>query len=114
MRPHRAVARAAVMVQPYRRIRHSQVNQKLTGAWLQERVQVLVRKVCGIGLSNEWTPPAMFTACMAITACKSKTRSLGPLSTSYTPGTCLEEEAGPLVHDCYELRIDLPSGSKMR
>ncbi|KAK2602854.1 hypothetical protein N8I77_009359 [Diaporthe amygdali] len=33
-----------------------------------ERIQSLVRKVCGIGLCNQWTPPSMFTACMAIAA----------------------------------------------
>ncbi|KAK2070406.1 hypothetical protein P8C59_004897 [Phyllachora maydis] len=28
----------------------------------------LVRRVCGIGVGNQWTPPGMFTACMAIAA----------------------------------------------
>ena len=36
---------------------------------VNNRVCELVREVCGIGLGNQWTPPAMFTACMAITAC---------------------------------------------
>ncbi|KAK3373181.1 hypothetical protein B0T24DRAFT_528789 [Lasiosphaeria ovina] len=39
----------------------------LTGQ-LQNHIQELVRRVCGIGLSNEWTPPSMFTACMVIAA----------------------------------------------
>ncbi|ROV92478.1 hypothetical protein VSDG_06664 [Cytospora chrysosperma] len=33
-----------------------------------ERIQNIVRRVCGIGLCNQWTPPSMFTACMAIAA----------------------------------------------
>jgi len=37
---------------------------------VQERIQAVVRKVCGIGLSNEYTPPCMFTACMSIAACE--------------------------------------------
>lgn len=37
---------------------------------LQERIQSVVRKVCGIGLCNQYTPPSMFTACMAIAACE--------------------------------------------
>ncbi|KAJ9143888.1 Arca-like protein [Pleurostoma richardsiae] len=35
---------------------------------VNERIQNLVRRVCGIGLGNQWTPPSMFTACMAIAA----------------------------------------------
>lgn len=31
---------------------------------------MVVRKVCGIGLCNQYTPPSMFTACMAIAACE--------------------------------------------
>ncbi|KAK0614565.1 hypothetical protein B0T14DRAFT_438032, partial [Immersiella caudata] len=31
-------------------------------------IQALVRRICGIGLGNQWTPPSMFTACMAIAA----------------------------------------------
>lgn len=42
-------------------------------AW-QEQIQPLVRKICGIGLGNQWTPPSVFTACMAISACKSPRR----------------------------------------
>lgn len=37
---------------------------------INNRVCELVRQICGIGLGNQWTPPAMFTACMAITACE--------------------------------------------
>lgn len=37
----------------------------------QERICELVRQICGIGLGNQWTPPGMFTACMAIAACRS-------------------------------------------
>lgn len=43
-------------------------ERTLTG--LQERIQTLVRRVCGIGLGNQWSPPGVFTACMAIAACK--------------------------------------------
>ncbi|KAK3325046.1 hypothetical protein B0H66DRAFT_472452 [Apodospora peruviana] len=35
---------------------------------LREQQQLLVREICGIGLGNTWTPPGMFTACMAIEA----------------------------------------------
>ncbi|KAK0609548.1 hypothetical protein B0T17DRAFT_594057 [Bombardia bombarda] len=35
---------------------------------LTDRVQSIVRTLCGIGLGNQWTPPGMFTACMAISA----------------------------------------------
>ncbi|KAK3360406.1 hypothetical protein B0T25DRAFT_565304 [Lasiosphaeria hispida] len=35
---------------------------------MKERIQSLVRRICGIGLGNQWTPPSMFTACMAIAA----------------------------------------------
>lgn len=35
---------------------------------LRSKLQALVRKICGIGLGNQWTPPSMFTACMAIAA----------------------------------------------
>ncbi|KAK3686168.1 hypothetical protein B0T22DRAFT_500824 [Podospora appendiculata] len=34
----------------------------------QKRMQALVRKICSIGLGNQWSPPGMFTACMAIAA----------------------------------------------
>ncbi|KAM7212094.1 hypothetical protein V8F06_012523, partial [Rhypophila decipiens] len=32
----------------------------------KESIKSLVREICGIGLGNSWTPPSMFTACMAI------------------------------------------------
>ncbi|KAL2261786.1 hypothetical protein VTK26DRAFT_3366 [Humicola hyalothermophila] len=35
---------------------------------IQERIRDIVREICGIGLGNQWTPPGMFTACMAIAA----------------------------------------------
>lgn len=45
-------------------------RQRVEAARLvNDRVCELVREVCGIGLGNQWTPPAMFTASMAITAC---------------------------------------------
>ncbi|KAJ2891024.1 hypothetical protein MKZ38_001003, partial [Zalerion maritima] len=34
----------------------------------KQEIMRLVRRICGIGLCNQWTPPAMFTACMAIAA----------------------------------------------
>jgi len=37
----------------------------------QESVRKTVREICGIGSGNQWTPPGMFTACMAISACES-------------------------------------------
>ncbi|CAK7224681.1 hypothetical protein SCUCBS95973_005600 [Sporothrix curviconia] len=44
-------------------------RQRLEAAeQVNNRVCELVREICGIGLSNQWTPPAMFTACMAIAA----------------------------------------------
>lgn len=36
----------------------------------QNHVQALVREICGIGLGNKSIAPSMFTACMAIAACK--------------------------------------------
>ncbi|KAM7185176.1 hypothetical protein V8F33_012564 [Rhypophila sp. PSN 637] len=33
---------------------------------IKPKGQSLVREICGIGLGNSWTPPSMFTACMAI------------------------------------------------
>ncbi|KAM7183063.1 hypothetical protein V8F20_012758 [Naviculisporaceae sp. PSN 640] len=35
---------------------------------MKPKLQKIVRKICGIGLGNPWTPPSMFTACMAIHA----------------------------------------------
>ncbi|KAI0018662.1 hypothetical protein F4780DRAFT_508422 [Xylariomycetidae sp. FL0641] len=34
---------------------------------MAQRIETLVRELCGIGISNQWSPPAMFTACMGIT-----------------------------------------------
>ncbi|OLN81316.1 hypothetical protein CCHL11_10024 [Colletotrichum chlorophyti] len=33
---------------------------------LTEQTQLLLRSLCGIGMCNQWSPPAMFTACMGI------------------------------------------------
>lgn len=33
---------------------------------LTEQIQALLRSLCGIGICNQWSPPAMFTACMGI------------------------------------------------
>ncbi|OHF03054.1 hypothetical protein CORC01_01812 [Colletotrichum orchidophilum] len=33
---------------------------------LTEQIQNLLRSLCGIGMCNQWSPPAMFTACMGI------------------------------------------------
>ncbi|KAL2019024.1 hypothetical protein VTK56DRAFT_10189 [Thermocarpiscus australiensis] len=57
-------------------LRHKPSNSELTDCGAsdetpltaQERIRVNVRKICGIGLGNQWTPPGMFTACMAIAA----------------------------------------------
>ncbi|KAK3947549.1 hypothetical protein QBC32DRAFT_81609 [Pseudoneurospora amorphoporcata] len=35
---------------------------------IEADIQRIVRALCGIGLGNQWTPPGMFTACMAISA----------------------------------------------
>ncbi|KAL1839553.1 hypothetical protein VTJ49DRAFT_1416 [Mycothermus thermophilus] len=35
---------------------------------LEESIRDTVREICGIGRGNQWTPPGMFTACMAISA----------------------------------------------
>ncbi|KAK1829133.1 hypothetical protein QBC39DRAFT_139994 [Podospora conica] len=45
-------------------------NTELYGSsiFLRERIQTVVRKICGIGLGNQSTPPSVFTACMAISA----------------------------------------------
>lgn len=37
---------------------------------LQQRIEELMRELCGIGSYNRWSPPAMFTACMGIAMCK--------------------------------------------
>jgi hypothetical protein len=36
----------------------------LTGT--QTQVTEFLRRLCGIGVCNQWTPPGMFTACMGI------------------------------------------------
>ncbi|KAK3328605.1 hypothetical protein B0T19DRAFT_462233 [Cercophora scortea] len=41
---------------------------KAVGETSTKRMQALVRKICSIGLGNQWSPPGMFTACMAIAA----------------------------------------------
>lgn len=51
----------------------------------QKRIRDIVREICGIGLGNQWTPPGMFTACMAIAACTYTTYS-SP-DTYYEPGS---------------------------
>ncbi|KAI0554621.1 hypothetical protein F4679DRAFT_570498 [Xylaria curta] len=33
---------------------------------MTQRIEALMRKLCGLGISNQWTPPAMFTACIGI------------------------------------------------
>ncbi|KAK1531872.1 hypothetical protein CPAR01_11521 [Colletotrichum paranaense] len=33
---------------------------------LTQQIQDLLRSLCGIGMCNQWSPPAMFTACMGI------------------------------------------------
>ncbi|GAB1313774.1 Transcription factor domain-containing protein [Madurella fahalii] len=38
------------------------------GDSVDECIRSSVREICGIGLGNQWTPPSMFTACMAISA----------------------------------------------
>lgn len=35
---------------------------------MTNHIQHLVRRLCGIGLYNEWSPPALFTACMGVAA----------------------------------------------
>lgn len=36
----------------------------------KQRIEALMRELCGLGISNQWTPPAMFTACIGIAMCK--------------------------------------------
>ncbi|KAH7030700.1 uncharacterized protein B0I36DRAFT_243895 [Microdochium trichocladiopsis] len=42
------------------------LNRRAAMVRAQERIEHLVRELCGIGLCNQWSPPAMFTACMGI------------------------------------------------
>ncbi|KAL8335634.1 hypothetical protein RB598_009698 [Gaeumannomyces tritici] len=43
-------------------------QRKLASHRANNRVQGLLRKLCGIGLGNKWSPPALFTACMGVAA----------------------------------------------
>ncbi|KAK4444626.1 hypothetical protein QBC34DRAFT_182707 [Podospora aff. communis PSN243] len=43
-------------------------RERLDRTAQKTHIQSLVRRICGIGLGNQWTPPSMFTACMAIAA----------------------------------------------
>ncbi|TGJ78606.1 hypothetical protein E0Z10_g10159 [Xylaria hypoxylon] len=40
-------------------------HMQLLIKWKQ-RIEALMRELCGLGISNQWTPPAMFTACIGI------------------------------------------------
>ncbi|KAI1438433.1 hypothetical protein GGR50DRAFT_430747 [Xylaria sp. CBS 124048] len=33
---------------------------------MTQQIEALMRELCGLGISNQWTPPAMFTACIGI------------------------------------------------
>ncbi|KAI1389308.1 uncharacterized protein F4822DRAFT_427660 [Hypoxylon trugodes] len=41
-------------------------NRRTAMKKMTERIENLVRELCGIGICNQWTPPSMFTACMGI------------------------------------------------
>ncbi|KAI0189968.1 hypothetical protein EV127DRAFT_481420 [Xylaria flabelliformis] len=41
-------------------------NRRAAMRIMTQRIEVLMRKLCGLGISNQWTPPAMFTACIGI------------------------------------------------
>ncbi|KAI0109325.1 hypothetical protein F4776DRAFT_657291 [Hypoxylon sp. NC0597] len=41
-------------------------NRRAAVKQMTQRIETLVRELCGIGVCNQWTPPAMFTACMGI------------------------------------------------
>ncbi|KAH9885184.1 hypothetical protein F4778DRAFT_787361 [Xylariomycetidae sp. FL2044] len=41
-------------------------NRRAAIARTSIRIEALVRELCGIGISNQWTPPSVFTACMGI------------------------------------------------
>ncbi|KAI1336497.1 hypothetical protein F5Y15DRAFT_418805 [Xylariaceae sp. FL0016] len=41
-------------------------NRKAAIRRMTLRIETLVRELCGIGICNQWSPPAMFTACMGI------------------------------------------------
>ncbi|KAF2966074.1 hypothetical protein GQX73_g7503 [Xylaria multiplex] len=41
-------------------------NRRAAMQKMTRRIEVLMRELCGLGISNQWTPPAMFTACIGI------------------------------------------------
>ncbi|GAW13068.1 hypothetical protein ANO14919_024460 [Xylariales sp. No.14919] len=41
-------------------------NRRAAMQKMTQRIEVLMRELCGLGISNQWTPPAMFTACIGI------------------------------------------------
>ncbi|KAI1751344.1 hypothetical protein F4782DRAFT_192122 [Xylaria castorea] len=41
-------------------------NRRAAMRTMTQRIEALMRKLCGLGISNQWTPPAMFTACIGI------------------------------------------------
>ncbi|KAI1494194.1 hypothetical protein F5X96DRAFT_618617 [Biscogniauxia mediterranea] len=41
-------------------------NRRAAVRRMTDRIELLVRNLCGIGICNQWTPPSMFTACMGI------------------------------------------------
>ncbi|KAH8167465.1 hypothetical protein CIB48_g781 [Xylaria polymorpha] len=41
-------------------------NRRAAMLKMTQRIEVLMRKLCGLGISNRWTAPAMFTACIGI------------------------------------------------
>ncbi|KAI0474337.1 hypothetical protein F4859DRAFT_87227 [Xylaria cf. heliscus] len=41
-------------------------NRRAAMRKMTQRIEELMRKLCGLGISNQWTPPAMFTACIGI------------------------------------------------
>lgn len=43
-------------------------QRRAADANLSALARTLVRNLCGIGIGNQWCPPAMFTACMGIAA----------------------------------------------
>ncbi|KAI0907903.1 hypothetical protein F4823DRAFT_640740 [Ustulina deusta] len=41
-------------------------NRRAAMRKMTQRIETLMRELCGLGISNQWTPPAMFTACIGI------------------------------------------------
>ncbi|KAI3322389.1 hypothetical protein HD806DRAFT_123611 [Xylariaceae sp. AK1471] len=41
-------------------------NRRAAVQRMTQRIEGLMRELCGLGISNQWTPPAMFTACIGI------------------------------------------------